>query len=446
MDNPPFAPLTDFIDLLPDAVCMVDTKGRFVSISAACERIFGYTQEEMTGRAMIEMVLPEDRARTLQAAKEIMSGQLRPHFENRYLRKDGRVVHIMWSACWAETDQLRIAVARDITERKQAESMKAALYAISEAAHTTDDLSELFQQIHRIIGGLLPALNFTVALYDEVSGELSFPYRTNEHEQASEFGKTASGMLISEVIRTGEALLLTPEEQPDFATGLGLELGHGWLSVPLKSLNGIIGALAMKSCVDGVCYTVKDKELLQFVSIQVAAAIERKQLNERLYFMAQYDQLTNLPNRRLLYDRLEVALTRVRREQGRLSLLYLDLDNFKQVNDTLGHAAGDQLLQEVAQRLKQIVRKVDTVARFGGDEFVVLLEQIKLPEHALVVAEKIRNQLSQPFELAEHSLCALPSIGIALYPEHGEKAEQLIKHADTAMYSAKKNGGNRFLT
>ncbi|PTT71675.1 diguanylate cyclase, partial [Pseudomonas sp. HMWF007] len=166
MESRNSAPLASFIDLLLDAVCAVDKQGRFVFVSAACERIFGYTPEELIGRQMIELVHPADRQRTLAAAHEIMGGDPKHNFENRYVRKDGSVAHILWSARWSEVDQLRIAVARDITERKQAESRQAALYAISEAAHVAEDLLALFKRIHLIIGEWLPALNFSVALYD----------------------------------------------------------------------------------------------------------------------------------------------------------------------------------------------------------------------------------------------------------------------------------------
>ncbi|MBI3145117.1 MAG: diguanylate cyclase [Pseudogulbenkiania sp.] len=446
METKTCAPLASFIDLMLDAICVVDAEGRFVFVSAACERIFGYTPEEMIGKAMIEMVLPADRERTLQAAKQIMSGHPEPHFENRYVRKDGQVVHIMWSARWSEADQLRIAVAHDITERKQAESMQAALYAISEAAHTAEDLLALFQRIHQIIGELLPAHNFSVALYDEKNDQLSFPYHVDAYDQAPVPRKPAAGTFCAEVIRTGQPLLLTSETLTTLPEHLRVTVGRNslcWLGVPLNSHKGTIGALVLKSYSGGIRYTEKDKELLQFVSTQVATAIERQQLHARLQCMAQYDELTNLPNRGLLHDRLRIALARARREQGRLSLLYLDLDKFKQVNDTFGHAAGDRLLREVANRLKQCVREADTVARIGGDEFVVLLESIQLPEHAALVAEKIRRALNQPLNIDGHSLRTLTSIGIALYPEHGDEEQQLLKHADEAMYFAKKNGDNR---
>ena len=152
-----------------------------------------------------------DRARTLKTANEIMSGHPTRDFENRYIRKDGQVVHIMWSARWSEADQLRIAVARDITERKQVQSMQAALYAISEAAHTAEDLLSLFQLIHQIIGKPLSATNFSVAIHDESNDKLSFPYYTADHDEASELQQTSVSTLCAEVICSRQPLLLGPE-------------------------------------------------------------------------------------------------------------------------------------------------------------------------------------------------------------------------------------------
>jgi diguanylate cyclase (GGDEF)-like protein len=128
-----------------------------------------------------------------------------------------------------------------------------------------------------------------------------------------------------------------------------------------------------------------------------------------------------------------------------LALLYIDLDGFKQVNDTFGHTLGDQLLQEVAQRIVRCVRQSDTVGRIGGDEFVVLLHDINLPQDATDVADLIRSSLDQPFDLDGKRLAISSSIGVATWPEHGDDGKQLIRHADEAMYAAKKKGGNRLL-
>jgi len=443
MDMKSRAPSASFIDLLMDAVFAVDVDGCIVFASASCERIFGYTPQEMVGKTMFDMVVAEDRERTRQSARDVTLGQPQLHFENRYIRKDGQIVHIMWSARWSQTEQLRIGVARDITELKQAEAKQAMLYLISEAAYAAEDLIALFQRIHQIVGTLLPADNFSVALYDEEKDQLNFPYCVDVVEQPSETSRPAAGTLCAEIIRSGQPLLLNAETMAARLAQSQITVAPNLLcclGVPLKSHKGMIGVLMLKTYAGGACYSEKDQELLQFVSTQIATAIERQKMQARLQHMAQYDQLTALPNRGFLYDRLKVALATARRERGRLSVLYLDLDKFKQVNDTLGHDVGDLLLQEVARRLKQCMRESDTVARIGGDEFIVLLPGISLPEHATLVAEKIRNALQRPFNINGHDLNIRSSIGIALYPEHGDNEQQLLKHADNGMYLAKNNG------
>lgn len=439
-------PLNKVIDLLLDAVCIVDARGHFVFVSAACEHIFGYQPDEMIGQPMIDFVFPADRARTLQAAEKIVKGSPHALFENRYVRKDGEVVDIMWSARWSEADQVRVAVARDVTERKHADSMQAALYAISEAAHAAEDLPALFQKIHQIIGNLLPAANFFVALYDEGKDALTFPYYVDEYTHGGSAPKLNSTLVSAEIIRTGEILHLSSDTQK-FPAGYvrsdGSNEALNLIGVPLRAKQGVMGALILKSYKREICYTQRDIDLLQFVSAQIATAIERKQMEMWLRHIARHDPLTDLPNRELFNDQLQTALLLAKRSQIGLAVLYIDLDKFKEVNDTLGHPIGDLLLQEVAHRLRHCVRESDTVGRVGGDEFLVLLNNTALPEPALLVAENIRVALSRTFEVAGHQLRVLPSIGVALYPEHGDDYKQLIRRADEAMYTAKKKGGNQ---
>ena len=407
------------LDLLLDVICIVDLEGRFVAVSAACEQVFGYTPEEMIGRQMIEMVLPADRERTLQAAAGVMAGSPLRNFENRYVRKDGQVVDIMWSARWSEADQLRIAVAREVTQRKRAESMQAALYGISEAAHSAVDLPDLCRRIHLIIDGMLPTGNFFVVLHDAGTGQMTFPYFVDECAPAPVPCKPDCGILATEVIRTGTALLLTPETASAWPSGMTVDAGVNawdWLGVPLVADQRTIGALVVQSHWEEARYSEQHKTLLQFVSTQIADHIERKQANERLQFLAQYDALTGLPNRTLFTDRLRVALARAARDKANLALLYIDLDDFKPVNDRFGHAAGDLLLQEVANRILGCVRDSDTVGRIGGDEFIVLLGAIRLPEDAARVAEHIRAAIREPVALSGHSVQVSSSIGIAVYP------------------------------
>lgn len=430
MNSLSFPALGKYLDLLVDALCVVDKHGHFLYVSPSAEHIFGYTQAEMMGRQMLELVHPDDRQRTLQAVDKIVGGEPQPHFENRYLRKDGKVVHIMWSARWSEADQCRVAVARDVTRRKQAESIQQAVFAIAEASYQTEDLHTLFAQIHRIISELLPAGNFSVALRDKKSGSISFPYsREQVVVSFGNDGKDISNQLLAQVMDTSEPTLYNAlhERQPL----------QSWLGVPLKSHSGVLGALVLKSFSAKHQYSEKSTELLQFVSTQITAAVERKQMMAHLEHLALYDQLTHLPNRTLFYDRIHSAMARAKRNGGIFSLFYLDLDKFKQVNDNYGHTIGDLLLEQVARRLEQCVRECDTLARFGGDEFVVLLENIERPEQSQGVAEKIYQSLSMPFQLSEHPISITPSIGIAHFPLHGDNETALLRHADEAMYRQK---------
>jgi len=167
-----------------------------------------------------------------------------------------------------------------------------------------------------------------------------------------------------------------------------------------------------------------------------------KQTNEQVLHLAHHDTLTTLPNRTLFYDRLNQAITRARRDKESIAVLFLDLDGFKLINDTLGHSAGDALLQEAAKRIVACVRDSDTAARMGGDEFTVILCNVRTPSSIDRVAKMIIEAIARPFMLNGKECSVSVSIGIALYPGNGETAEQLVKISDAAMYLAKHSGKN----
>ncbi|MFL6719814.1 MAG: diguanylate cyclase domain-containing protein [Burkholderiaceae bacterium] len=419
--------LPPFVDLLLDAVFLVDPDGRIVYVSAACERIFGYTPEEFTGQQLIDHVAPQDRARTLKEAGKIVAGDARIGFENRYVHKDGRLVSIMWSARWSDAVQLRIGVARDLTERRHAEQMQAATYAISEATHDATDLAQLFEEIHRIIATLVPLTGFAVVTCDSRSAQLAFACRAGQHAYPGAGWDADALRHCATVIGTGKAMALPEKEQS----------APSWLAMPLVSQKEAIGVLLIKQPA-GIARTDKDRELLHFVAAQAATAIRRRHLSDELLRLARYDQLTGLANRSLFEDRMETVLARCRRKRCRAAVLFIDLDGFKQVNDTLGHAVGDLLLQHVARQLKRSVREVDTVARLGGDEFVILLDEVAQEQQAMVVAETVRRALRQPAHLNGQLVQTHASIGLAFYPDHGLEAVHILMHADQAMYLEKK--------
>lgn len=203
---------------------------------------------------------------------------------------------------------------------------------------------------------------------------------------------------------------------------------------------------------DGSLYTVNQVitplldtrgKVCHFVAIHEDIS-EKKEAEERILYMAHYDALTNLPNRILFRDHLELALVHAHRNGRMVAVMFLDLDRFKIINDTMGHVFGDQLLKLVAERLRGCVREGDTVSRLGGDEFTFIISDIAQPQDAVLIAQKILNVMSSSFQVEGHEVHVTPSIGIAMYPVDANDADGLIKKADTAMYYAKEHGKNTF--
>lgn len=216
--------------------------------------------------------------------------------------------------------------------------------------------------------------------------------------------------------------------------------------LPILVLSGLNDeGLALQAVQNGAQdYLVKGQANGDLLARAIRYAIERKRAEERLTYLAQYDHLTGLANRTLLRDRLVLALARSKRKDQPIGLMFLDLDRFKAINDTLGHDIGDQLLKAVADRLKSCVRQVDTVARMGGDEFSILLEAIPSERGLTTLAQRILDAIAQPFVLDGHQVFVTVSIGITVYPADDEDSNNLLKHADTAMYRGKQQGGNTY--
>jgi len=414
--------LANYLDLLLDVVCVVNASGHFVYVSAGSERVFGYQPEEMVGRNMTDLLHPDDLELTLEKANQVMQEQPLPYFENRYIRKDGSIAHIMWSARWSDEDGLRVAVARDISSRVRDEAKQRATYAISEAANNTRELPELFAQVHRIVGELLPVDSFSIVLTSE-GKTLQLRYHFPKQGDCQPTRELAAKLLDSRSnllhhVHSNEAGITC------------------WLGTPLRCQDHNLGALLVSRCARQD-FTESDQELLQFVGTQIASAVERQQMISRLQQLALYDALTQLPNRSLFEDRMRSAMARARRDNHSLCLLFLDLDRFKPVNDTFGHNVGDMLLIETANRLRSCVRESDTVARLGGDEFLILMESVQ-PASIEGVVSKISQKLSEPMLLDSNPVQIEASIGYAIYPEDGESLVELIKNADMRMYQAKR--------
>ncbi len=229
------------------------------------------------------------------------------------------------------------------------------------------------------------------------------------------------------------------------------------ISLPLKIGTEVLGVMnvaltrphefteneirALEMLGDQASIAIQNAKLYQQAQQEIE---ERKKAEKAIKHLANHDALTGLPNRRLFNERILLEISHAERDQEKIAVMMFDLDQLKQVNDSFGHNVGDLLLQAVSQRLLGLLRKSDTVARMGGDEFLIILPGMKTPANAVPTAERILSAVSKPFQLEGFEVNITTSIGISLYPDHGEEVDQLLKAADIAMYKAKEKGGNTY--
>ncbi len=251
--------------------------------------------------------------------------------------------------------------------------------------------------------------------------------------------------IIGQQVHTYASNIQSTFPEDEFLTEINME---SYVGIPLfNSQNKPLGLLfaMFRTQIKNIEF---NESVMRIFAARTSAEIERTHTEERIKRMAYYDDLTQLPNRAYLLDRLQHDIAHAHRHQTRLAVMMMDLDHFKKINDSLGHPVGDGLLIEVAQRLQKCIRKEDTVARLGGDEFIILQADFDSREtainHVSRITKQLHKTLKEHYTIAEHTLMITTSCGIAIYPDDGESAEQLIKHADTALYKAKAAGRDNY--
>jgi diguanylate cyclase (GGDEF)-like protein/PAS domain S-box-containing protein len=371
----------------------------------------------MTYRKWYAMVHPEDRPGIEAAIQGVICQKLHAAAEFRIVLQDGSVKYLsvvmgVILDAYANVARL-IGVNMDVTERKEAddalqkekERAQVTLNSISEAVISTDNLGDV---------------TFLNLMAEKMTG-----WSREESE----------GKPLAEIFRVLDCSSHEPIPQPLQTTAGQKPTIHLPSQSILVRRDGL--ELPIESCVTPIHNRQGQIAGAVIVFRDVSAA---QAMVVKMTHSAQHDYLTGLPNRMLLNDRVSQAIILAKRRMKKLSVLYLDLDGFKHINDSLGHSVGDALLQSVAQRLAQCVRGSDTVSRQGGDEFVVLLAEVEHPEDAAITARRILKEVAVVHSAGVHDLHITTSIGVSVFPDDGGDVETLIKCADTAMYQAKENG------
>jgi len=408
-------------ELAQALLCCVGTgvyvveEGKFQYVNPMFLELTGYSEPELLGKYSLDLVYPEDREMVREKAIESLKGGSSLPYEYRFVKKNGDIIWVLEKITTTEYKGRRATVGSflDITASRRLEEIvkrseeryRTILEEIQDSYFEADlagNLTFVNDAMCRTLGYSkeeLVGMNFTVFVAKE---DIDVIYR-----------------VFNRVFHTGETV-----------TGLSYRFVQ-------KNDNRGDGELSISA--------IKDDEgkIIAFRGI-ARDLTEKNRLKRELKDSATHDFLTGLPNRKLLQDRLKVAMAQARRNDTRLAVMMLDLDRFKIVNDTYGHSMGDKVLRAAGERLAALVRRSDTVARVGGDEFFVLLPKIASIQDAIKVAQKILDDFRKPFVVGNYQIHTTTSIGIAIYPEDGIDAEALFKNADTAMYWAKEESRDSY--
>ncbi len=402
--------LSAILNSLQDAYYRVDAEGCITRGSPSVQKMLGYTHEELIGTMLADLYVDPQRREAFLHELETHDGVIE-NFEIQLRHKDGSTIWVSTNAHFLLNQQGDLigveGTARDITKLRAAEDLNSRLGRIldnsSNEIFVFDAETLYFIQVNR---GALENLGYSMQEMEKLT-----PLDLKPDFTRQEFTE-----LLQPLFRGEQQVVLQTRHKRKDGSLYSVEVR---MQLSLQESPPVIVAI------------------IQDIS-------ERLESEKQLLYLAHYDALTKLPNRILLTDRLDQSLARARWHGRAVAVLFLDLDRFKIINDTLGHNVGDQALQALSERLKDCVREGDTVARLGGDEFAIVLEDIASADDVAPSARKILEVLSQPFLLDKNEFIITTSIGISLFPFDGEDSQTLLKHADIAMYRAKDEGRNTY--
>jgi diguanylate cyclase (GGDEF)-like protein/PAS domain S-box-containing protein len=415
-------------DASPLGIFVSDEQGNCIYTNAAYHTISGQTLDETLGTNWTSAIHPEDRVRAISVWGDAVRSQAPFVAEVRFLRKDKSVIWTRLNAAAINSSNKKfqgyVQIVEDISDRK---SMELILRVAEE---TVFEQQERAQVTLNSIGDGVLTTNLT--------GKVCYLNRVAEVMTGWSL-KDALGLPLEEVFT-----IIDAETRKAIASPIALALkSDSVVKLPGNSL--LVRRDGTESPIEDSIAPIHNRNsevtgaVIVFHDVSDARIMAQKMLH-----MAQHDFLTGLANRALLTERLMRAIGLAKRKNKQLALLFIDLDNFKQINDSSGHVVGDKLLQSVANRLQSVVRTTDTVCRQGGDEFVILLTEIEQRKDAAQVAEKLIAAFAQPHIIQGAELQVTLSIGLSVYPDDCTDVETAYQHADEAMYLAKNAGRNNY--
>ncbi len=427
----------------------------FIDFNQAAEQIEKIKKEKVIGRKLLDIFPGVKKLGLIEILQRVWNSGLPeklPATRYKGKRVSGWRENYVYKLPSGEV----VAIFEDVSEQKNAETklsfqltLNETMAKVSQMIISADTLGDISKVLLQEAQQLIPCDYGLVAYVDRQSGKLHAPIISADVSDQCTAAESPVVLhnpegLLGWVVNN-KATLLSNDVEND-PRGGGHPPGHvtmkNALAVPAMLDGKFIGMITLANAPND--FSLKDQATLEHMASLYALAVQRHWAEMRIAFLAHHDPLTGLINRHLLPDRLAQAMVLANRHRKKIAIFYMDLDKFKQINDTLGHHAGDTVLEEVARRLQASVRESDTVARMGGDEFVVVIHDVAKKKDAITVAKKLLKTFRAPVKTQDKELDIAVSIGISMYPDDDNDIEALLQKADEAMYLTKEKNGNDF--
>tara|TARA_B100002051_G_C16742923_1_gene645485 strand:+ start:36 stop:1511 length:1476 start_codon:yes stop_codon:yes gene_type:complete len=439
------------LNAVNEGVITFDSELNIVMINRYALNLWGYSREEILGKSLTVLIDKPYSQRIKKFAKDKSLSDklnmLNKNLEIKGLTKDKNKFPMSLNFVENKTkvNQYFTVAVTDLTSYFKNKQIQSCMLEISNSVRVSTNIKQLYRDIYKNLSLLMPIEEFAISLLLE--NNLVQEYNYKSRTRAFELKYKISSSIIEPIVYNKKHLIYCSEEieylKEKNKLDKNFETPNSFIGCPLIISKEIIGVVSVKSFDKNINYTDDELNILKFISDQIALAIDKVKSVEEMHYLAYYDKMTKLPNRILFNDRAKLAFKNAKRNKDKYAILFLDLDEFKLVNDTMGHNAGDKLLKIIAKKLKNSVREGDTISHWGGDEFTILSKINSINDNEFL-CKRILNEIKKPVKINNKNIDCSVSIGTAIYPTDGENIDDLIQKADMAMYVSKTKGKDSF--
>ena len=439
------------LNAVNEGVITFNSKLKIVMINRYALNLWGYSRDQILGEPITSMLAkPYADIIKKYSRQKILSDKLNSLNKNLEIygiteNRKKFPLSLNFVENKIENEVYYTVAVTDLTSDVRNKDIQTCILKISNSVRVSTNIKELYKDIFENLCVLIPTENFTISLIINDNYLEEYNYSTKKEVDSSR--KKIKSNIIEPLIKSKDALNYNQDEIEHLKEKNKLnktfKTPKSYIASPLIINDEIIGAISIKSFDENNLYSDEHLSILKFISDQIAMAIDKVKSVEEMHYLAYYNKMTRLPNRTLFYDRAKIAFTNAKRSNDKYVVLFLDLDEFKIVNDTMGHSAGDELLKTISKRIVKSVRKGDTISHWGGDEFTILAKIENINDNKLLCKRILKN-IKQKIIINHKRVSCTVSIGGAIFPDDSENIDDLIQKADMAMYLSKTLGKDNY--